>query len=133
MQNSSGSRVYFPVLYLFLGFSILFLVLRFAIRVTAINYRVLQMGNLLLFLVGWIYIRMSIKALEHKNVQAFLRLVYGSFLLKFFVLALAAVLYIAVYKKDTNIPALVGCFGLYFIYTFIELRTLMKQSKKRNA
>jgi hypothetical protein len=76
---------------------------------------------------------MSTRALEHKNVQTFLRLVYGSFLMKFFVLAFAAIIYIAIYKKDTNIPALFGCFGLYFIYTFIELRTVMKQSKKRNA
>jgi L-asparagine transporter-like permease len=133
MQNSFGSKVYLPVLYLFLGFSTLFLVLRFTIRGIAVNYHVLQIGNLLLFLVGWVYIRMSTKALEHKNVQTFLRLVYGSFLMKFFVLAFAAILYIAIYKKDTNIPALFGCFGLYFIYTFIELRTVMKQSKKRNA
>jgi hypothetical protein len=83
--------------------------------------------------VGWISVTMSKAALEHKNVQIFLRLVYGSFLLKFFVLAIGAFVYIALYKKNINKPALLGCFGLYIIYAIIELRSVMKQSKKPNA
>jgi L-asparagine transporter-like permease len=133
MLNLSGSKVYFPLLYLFLGFSFLFLVLRYVLPGTAINYRVLQLGNLLLFIVCWISVRMSTKALDHQHVQVFLRLVYGSFLLKFVVLAIGAFIYIALYKKDINKPALIGCFVLYFIYTIVEVRSVMKQRKKPNA
>ncbi len=120
-------------LYLFLGISLLTLGFRWILPVKWMDYRVFLLGNLLLFLVGWISIRMSIRALKHKNVQVFLRLVYSSFLLKFFVLALGAFIYIAIYKKEINKPALFGCFFLYFIYTFAEVRSVMKQSKKPNA
>jgi hypothetical protein len=133
MPIASDQKAYFPLLYLFLGLSLFFLVLRYLIPGTFINYRVLHLGNLLLFIVGWISVRMSKAALEHKNVQIFLRLVYGSFLLKFFVLAIGAFTYIAIYKKNINKPALLGCFGLYIIYAIIELRSVMKQSKKPNA
>ena len=71
--------------------------------------------------------------MRHQNTQGFLRLVYGAFLLKFFVLAIVAFIYIAVFKKVINKPGLFGCFGLYFIYTFIEMRSVLKLSKKPNA
>jgi predicted tellurium resistance membrane protein TerC len=133
MPIVSDRKAYFPLLFLFLGLSLVFLVLQYFIQGTFVNYRVLLVGNLLLFIVGWISVTMSKAALEHKNVQIFLRLVYGSFLLKFFVLAIGAFVYIALYKKNINKPALLGCFGLYIIYAIIELRSVMKQSKKPNA
>jgi hypothetical protein len=133
MPIVSDRKTYFPLLYLFLGLSLVFLFLQYLIPGTFVNYRVLLVGNLLLFIVGWISVRMSKAALEHKNVQMFLRLVYSSFLLKFFVLAIGAFIYIALYKKNINKPALLGCFGLYIVYAIIELRSVMKQSKKPNA
>jgi hypothetical protein len=133
MPIVSDRKAYFPLLFLFLGLSLVFLGLQYFIPGTFVNYRVLLVGNLLLFIVGWISVTMSKAALEHKNVQIFLRLVYGSFLLKFFVLAIGAFVYIAIYKKNINKPALLGCFGLYIIYVIIELRSVMKQSKKPNA
>ena len=133
MPIVSDRKAYFPLLYLFLGLSLVFLFLQYLIPGTFVNYRVLLVGNLLLFIVGWISVRMSKAALEHKNVQIFLRLVYSSFLLKFFVLAIGAFIYIALYKKNINKPALLGCFGLYIVYAIIELRSVMKQSKKPNA
>jgi hypothetical protein len=133
MQNGFFGKTYSPILYLFLGLASLFFGLQHTIPVSAVDFRVLQAGNLLLFIVGWVSIHMSTKALRHKNVQVFLRLVYSSFLLKFFVLAIGAFIYIAIFKKEINKPALFGCFGLYFIYTFIEVRSVMKQSKNTNA
>jgi len=94
---------------------------------------VLLAGNTLLFLVGLISFRMNTGAMRHQNTQGFLRLVYGAFIIKFFVLALAALTYIVIFKKMINKPALFGCVGLYFIYSFIEMRAVMKLSKKQNA
>lgn len=121
------------MVYLFLGTSLLFLLLWIIVPGKAMDYRVLLAGNGLLFIVGLISMHMSTRAMEHKNVQVFLRLVYGSFLLKFFVLAIGAFIYIAIFKKNINKPGLFGCFGLYFIYTFIEVRSVMKQRNKPNA
>jgi hypothetical protein len=133
MQTGFFSKAYSPVIYLFVGFGSLFLALQYTLPGSAVSFKVLQIGNLLLFIVGFLSVRMTIKALLHKNVQVFLRLVYSSFLLKFFVLAIGAFIYIFLYKKQINKPALFGCFGLYFIYTFIEVRSVMKKSKNTNA
>jgi hypothetical protein len=133
MQKGIFSKAYSPVLYLFIGLSSLFFALRYVMSRSGIDFRVLQFGNLLVFLVCLLSLRMSIKGLGHQNVQVFLRLVYGSFILKFFVLATGAFLYIFICKKDINKPALFGCIGLYFIYTFFELRAVMKQRKNSNA
>jgi hypothetical protein len=133
MQNRSWGKADFQIVYLFLLTSLLFLLLKFFFSGRAVNYNVLLYGNLLLFIVSWVSARMSSKAVIHKNVQVFLRLVYGSFLMKFFVLAIAAFVYISIFKKEVNKPALFGCFGLYILYTFIEVRSVLKQSKKPNA
>ncbi len=133
MQSRSRNRADFQIIYLFLFTNLLFILLKFLFQGKAVNYNVLLYGNLLLFIVSWISVRMSTRAVVHKNVQVFLRLVYGSFLMKFFVLAIAAFIYISIFKKEVNKPALFGCFGLYIIYTFIEVRSVLKQSKKPNA
>jgi hypothetical protein len=133
MQKGIFGRAYSSLFYLFLGLSAGLFICQYFFTPSSIRFSVLQWGNLLLFLIGWVSLRMSLQALHHKNVQVFLRLVYGSFLMKFFVLAIAACIYIFVNKKDINKPALFGCFGLYFIYTFLEVRTVMKQSKNTHA
>jgi hypothetical protein len=133
MQKGIFGQNYSSLIYLFLGLSSLIFACQHFLNPSSINFTVLQLGNLLLFVIGWMSLRMSLQALHHKNVQVFLRLVYGSFLMKFFVLAIAACIYIFLYKKNINKPALFGCFGLYFFYMFMELRTVMKQSKNTNA
>jgi hypothetical protein len=133
MQNESIGKADGQIIFLFLILSLVFFALRYFLPVTTVNFNTLLYGNLLLFIVGWISIRMSSRAVQHKNVQVFLRLVYGSFIMKFFVLAVAAFIYISIFKKDVNKPALFGCFGLYILYTFIEVRSVLKQSKKPNA
>ncbi len=122
-----------PLIYFFLSLTVLFLGLWVIVPGKSVNFPVLLAGNFLLFIVSLVSMTLSVRALLHKNTQGFLRLVYGSFLFKFFVLGLGAIIYIGIYKKDINKPALLGCCGLYFIYTFIELRSVMKRSKQRNA
>jgi hypothetical protein len=133
MQNGFIRKTYIQLFSFFILLNAIFLICWFAIPSLGMDWRVLAGGNTILFVVGIISVNMSSKALTHKNVQGFLRLVYGSFLLKFFVLSVSAFVYILLLKKQINKPALFGCFGLYFIYTFIELRSVMKQSKKSNA
>ena len=54
--------------------------------------------------------------------------------LKFFVVAIAAFIYIMVTKKNVNKPALFFCMGLYIVYTFFEVSSLLRVLKqKKNA
>ena len=127
------NKTLFPLILVFLGLSLLFFLLRLSFHDEPVDYRVLMGGNGLLFIVGIISSGMNTRAMKHQHTQGFLRLVYGAFIFKFFVLAIAAFVYIAIFKKMINKPALFGCLVLYFLYTFIEMRTVMKMSKKPNA
>jgi hypothetical protein len=127
------NKTFAPLIFLFLGLTLIFFLLQWSFNDEPVDYRVLLGGNSLLFLVGVISSQMNTRAMKHKHTQGFLRLVYGAFIMKFFVLAIVAFIYIAIFKKMINKPALFGCLGLYFIYTFIEMRSVMKMSKKPNA
>ena len=99
-----------------------------------VDGRVLIIGNLLIFLVTLLSFIITLKGLQSANPNAFIRSMYGSFIIKFFVIAIAAFLYIQVTGKEVNKPALFTCMGLYLVYTFIEVSVLTKLLKqKKNA
>ncbi|MBL7723281.1 MAG: hypothetical protein JNK27_03990 [Chitinophagaceae bacterium] len=99
-----------------------------------VDQLVLIGGNLLLFIVSLAAFFITFKALKSANPQAFVRAMYGSFMIKFFLIAVAAFIYIMIAKKEVNKPALIICGALYIIYTAIETRALMKLLKqKKNA
>jgi hypothetical protein len=133
MSTGTGNRIYLPLIYLFLALCAIIILLKLVLPGGILDERVLLYANILLLLLNLVSLRMNKRAMEHKNLQAFLRLVYGSFLLKFFVLALAAFIYILLHRKNINKPALFGCFGIYFLYAVAEVRSVMKLSKKSNA
>lgn len=89
----------------------------------------LILGNLLLFVVILISYIITYRSLHSSNAQAFLRAMYGSFLIKFFFLAIAAFVYIMMAKKNVNKPGLGVCAVLYILYTAIEIRALLKTLK----
>ena len=95
---------------------------------------VLIIGNLLLFfasLLSFVLLRRSMAA---ANPNVFVRAIYTSFIVKFFICAVAAAIYVLVSGKEVNKPGLIGCMFLYVIYTFIEVSSLMKLLKlKKNA
>ena len=133
MLNSPVRKADLVLVYLFFGFTAIFGILWATPARSKIDFGALMAGNLLLFAISFYSFRLSIKALQHKNVHVFVRLVYSSLLLKLFLLSLAAFIYIARFKQEVNKPALFGCFGLYLIYTFTEVRLVMQQSKRKNA
>ncbi|HVY74248.1 MAG TPA: hypothetical protein VG890_05425 [Puia sp.] len=133
MPNNPAKKASLVLFYLFLGFSALFALAWTAFSRKPVDFGVLLAGNLILFLVSFYAVRLGVKALRHKNVQVFLRLVYGSLFLKLIVLAIAAAIYIIRLRADVNKAALFGCFGLYLIYTFTEVRLVMQWGKQKDA
>jgi hypothetical protein len=127
------NKTFVPLIIFFLALTLVFFLLHQFFGDQPVDFRVLLGGNTILFIVGLISFRMNAGAMRHQHTQGFLRLVYGAFIFKFFILAIAAFIYIAIFKKMINKPALFGCLGLYFVYTFIEMRSVMKMSKKPNA
>ena len=65
----------------------------------SVDRDVLMMGNLIVFITILLSYFLLNKALNSTNPQAFVRAMYGSFIVKFFILAITAFVYIMVVKK----------------------------------
>lgn len=99
-----------------------------------IDQDVLIMGNLLLLIITLGSYLILSRATRSANPNSFVRAMYGSFIIKFFVIAATAFIYIVIAKKNVNKPGLIACMGLYVIYTVIEVSALTKLLKqKKNA
>ena len=99
-----------------------------------IDQEVLIIGNLVLFVVTLVTFLLTYRSLSAKNPNVFVRAMYGGFIIKFFVVAIAAFIYIMITKKNVNKPALFSCMGLYIVYTFFEVTALLRVLKqKKNA
>jgi hypothetical protein len=95
---------------------------------------VLIIGNLIIFAATIFSFFFAKRGLIAQNAQAFVRSVYVSIMTKLFICLIAAVVYIFLYRKNLNKPALFTCMGLYLVYTFIEVSVLTKLLKeKKNA
>lgn len=123
-----------PLLIVFIILNGLFITSKSLLTKWGFDQAVLLGGNLLVFAVVFISFLLLYKAIHSSNPQSFVRAMYGSFIVKFFLIAIAAFVYIQVTKKDVNKPALFTTMGLYLVYTFIEISMLMKLLKsKKNA
>ena len=130
-MNKQAIRYFRPAIFLFLLLNISFFTLQKRLAGWGFNQEVLVYGNILLFAISFISFLMGTKGMQSKNNQVFFRMVYGSFMVKLFILAGAALIYIMTMKKEVNKPALFLCMGLYFVYTIIEVSALMKLSKQK--
>ena len=93
--------------------------------------KVLFAGNLFLYLLtmaSWFLLRKGMKA---KDTAGFLGSFYGSFLMKFFLVAVVAFAYVSTRREAINKPSFFACMFLYLLYVFLETRTLLKVSKNR--
>ena len=134
MKQENKIRPLLPAIVLFIILNGFFLTGKSLLEKWGADQEVLIVGNLILFSVTLISYILSLRGLRSENPNAVVRSVYGSFMIKFFVCAIAAFAYIITAKKDVNKPALFACMGLYIFYSFIEVSVLTKLSKqKKNA
>ena len=136
MENKVGNRPFLPGIFLrtiaivFVLFSLIIFLARGWLASGRFDYRVLLGGNLLLFGVTAVSFYLYSKALRNNNPHAFVRMMYGSLLVKIFACLLATFIYASIARAAVNRNAIFGCFGLYLIYTWLEVKILMQLSKK---
>jgi hypothetical protein len=95
---------------------------------------VLVIGNLILATVTLVSYLLLYRSLQSSNTNSFIRAMYLGFIIKFFVLVVAAFIYITMAKSNVNKPSLIACAAMYILYTFIEVAVLTKLLKqKKNA
>jgi len=129
MKNKVFGRAFLPIFVVFLVFCLLFISAPSLLHGWNTDSKVLLGGNEVLFFVTAISYWLHIKSLRNPNPHVFVRMVYGSLLVKMLV-CLVAVLFYARLTMAVNRNAIIGCFILYIVYTFLEVRILTQLTKK---
>ena len=133
-MNQNSLKHLRPMILFFIFLNAFFLLGKDWLLKKNIDQDVLIIGNMLLFLVSLITFLLTYRSLKSTNSNSFVRAMYGGFIIKFFVVAIAAFVYIITTKKNVNKPALFFCMGLYIVYTFFEVNSLLRILKqKKNA
>jgi hypothetical protein len=104
------------------------LLLLMAIKNQQLVLITILVGNLVLYIATMLSFHFNQKGLFNKNIQAFLRMVYSGMFLKMGICIVAVVVY-AFTIKPISMLAVLFFFGLYFVYTFMEVRILMSLNK----
>lgn len=132
MENKAISRLFRPILLVFIISSVVFPAASSVLTSWGTDYRVLLAGNILLFAVTTVSFILYVKELGNKNVHAFVRVMYGSLLVKLMVCLVAVLIYAAIARAAVNRNGIFGCFILYVLYTWLEVRILLRLMKRAN-
>ncbi len=120
-----------PVLLVFILINILVFIFKKSLHSAGFNISFLLSANVILFLLSFFAFFIQRKGVASTNINAFIRGVYSSVLLKLFVVVIAIVIYILVMHGEVNIPSLFTAMVIYIIYTSIEVIQLMKLARKK--
>jgi uncharacterized membrane protein len=128
-MNRKANKGMLPLVILFIVLNAFFIAGRSMLESRGIDQEVLIIGNAVLMAITVISFLIAKSNLSNPNPNAFMRSVMGSIMAKMFLVIIAAFVYISIYQKGLNKPALFICMGLYLVYTFIEVSILMKLLK----
>lgn len=95
------------------------------------DMRMLLIGHVIVFLMTLVSSLLLSGSMKATTTAVFLRGVYGSFLFKFFLVAITTLAYAFVKRQEVNKPGLFTLMALYLFYTFLEIRGLLIQQKKK--
>ena len=132
MTKLKLSYTYLPLVFIFVLVNAFCVVFNNKLDEWNINHLVLQGANLLLFLLMFGSAYIHIKAYYKPNPHAFLRSVLSATVLKLFVIAGAALLYLLIAAENKSIYAIMAGLLLYVVYTTVELRGIFKMNKQAN-
>ena len=124
-------KSFLPVVVVFIVINAFTFALMPFLKSSGFDISLLLVGNLLLFLLtaGGLFFQM--RGLGSSNPNAFMRSIYASLILKIFVVLIAVLLYAFMNREHINKQSLFTCMGLYFVYTAIEVKQLMKIARNK--
>ncbi len=124
------------VLPLFITFLVLTVIIfagNFLYTQKGIDYSIVMAGNSLFFLISLFVFRMQYIAMYNSNPNVFIRSVMGGMLIKVFGCVIAVVGYYFISGSSFNKPAVYASMVIYVVYLVVEVRTIMKLNKSKNA
>jgi hypothetical protein len=126
-------KVAIPLLLLFVFINTFLLFANnFLLKIGA-DKAVLIWANLICFSINIIALFLSTKSLKNANPNAFVRAVMAGMLVKMFVFVAAVLVYVMRTGSNYNKPAVVISLFLYLIYMVVEVATVLKLNKKKDA
>jgi hypothetical protein len=132
-MNSRFKNV-FPLIVTFLVLTIAVLIAKFLLAAKGgVDYTVVMAANCLFFFVSLLVFRMQYNAMQNSNPNVFIRSVMSGMIIKVFVCIGAVIGYYFLNRANFNKPAVYTGMIIYIIYLTVEVRTIMKLNKKKNA
>ncbi len=129
MENKTG-RPFLPIVIVFFVTTLLIWAGRPLLAGWNTDYRVLLGGNSVLLFVTKVSFYLYTRGLRSKaNAYSFVRMMYGSLVVKMLVCLLAMSAYILT-PGPPNKNGIFGCFILYILYTYLEVRILTQLTRK---
>ncbi|MDQ6844737.1 MAG: hypothetical protein M3Z92_10350 [Bacteroidota bacterium] len=125
-------KKYVPVILLFVFVTAMIFIFKPFLESNGFEIPFLLIANAVLFLLSLAGSFMQIKGLKSTNINAFIRGVYSSLLLKLFIIMIAVIAYIFITGGKVNQPSLFTSMSLYFLYTALEVKMLMKIARKKS-
>lgn len=98
-----------------------------------VDYMVLISAACLFFLVSLFVFRMQYMAMQNRNPNVFIRSVMTGMIIKVFACVGAVVTYYFLSGPLFNKPAVYVAMVIYIIFLTVEVRTIMKLNKNKNA
>jgi hypothetical protein len=130
MENNKITKSFRPIAAVFIVVALLSLLARTWLAAQwNLDGLVLLVGNIVLFLATAFSFYLYSKALRNNNVQVFLRMMYSSLLIKMAFCLIATFVYLYFVGKEVNKAGIIACLVLYMIYTYLEVKVLMRLMK----
>ena len=127
-------KKYMPVVVLFIFINVMVFSFRSFLQLNGFETRFLLIANAVLCILSLSGFFIQMKGLKSGNINAFIRGVYSSLLLKMVMIMIAVIVYIFITGGKVNKPSLFTSMGFYLLYTSIEVTQLMKIARgKPNA
>ena len=125
------STLYLPLFIVFGLVFILVIAFKDFLANKDVNTNFILGANFILFTLSIAGLFIQGRGAGSVNLNAFLRGIYTSLLMKMFLIVGAVLVYITIMGGEVNRPAIFICMALYFIFTAIEIKQIMKIVRKK--
>jgi len=122
---------YLPFVIVFVVVSLICFVLRDSLASIKISWQVVMGANLLLFLFAFLNLYAQLKTIRNAKPAAVIRGVMLGTFLKLIGLAVATVVYLAIAGPNRSKNAIFTGMGLYFVYTWLEVRISLRMKPQK--
>jgi hypothetical protein len=130
-MNNPLVKKFIPIMVLFVVINLLLLIFKDGLNARGMQLNFVFVANVILFLLSSFGFFIQTKSANSTNINAFIRGIYSSLLMKMFVIVAAIFIYIFVTGGEVNKAAIFASMAIYLLYTSIEVVQLMKIARKK--